>query len=639
MSGMRHANSCVRAVLALLLSAIGSWAVAQPWVDQGSIKSRQYKNEIRGASGVEATEFFTLEYSVSIQIEELGTDSDFLHCHNDCRGEVHKKHADCDRSCDDKCPEKEHKKVLQGEYFPDRAAMNEATRAANGLAVRGGGTVSPNDWSHRVSQALAQFKKEAKEKHTLNMPHITDPCMNRWWEVGYKVKAFKVRGTMTKVGFRMSRGVRTPINETVGTHEQQVATGRFAQKDPLDTEDYSTCKCMPKVEVEEKLRALLDFIDTLPLNPAEKLSLIWDLAGKGCIITDSTGKMLLDPNVTVEIVGEDMNTVKLVITNGTGEAIKVVLPPGLLFLPNDPLVQIMMNLMASEAMLAAGETRELLVSIAPADHHLPTAELSSRWGCLEMAKKEPNPKVKWKLARNRDSVLAQLAGITARSRFRGPHDQARLWIYTDKAPREEINKRMIPGVSPAMYAILLRDVAVRGGADLSQGDFRKLPTPDLLGSLNFDENATRWLVSFLAEHKSRDLLSFLGGKGSAIAEIAAKEGKDGAAYVGWVAGALLEEDSAQMQAAGVKLLLAVADAGRAEVAAQGGLSALRWLLISNRPEAIGLALDVLEAYSSDPAKQLAMASIEAMPNAELMARAVKVAGVTMPEPVEPPGGG
>ena len=150
--------------IALGSMSISGFASAQDWTSQGSIKSRQYQNQIRGNAGVEATEFFTLEYSVSTRIQEVRQESTMMAwCMNSCNGKTHKNHGDCDKSCDDKCEEANPDITVEGEYVPDRGAMAEARRAAIGLAVRGVGSVSPNDWSHRVSQALAAFKRECKK--------------------------------------------------------------------------------------------------------------------------------------------------------------------------------------------------------------------------------------------------------------------------------------------------------------------------------------------------------------------------------------------------------------------------------------------------------------------------------------------
>jgi hypothetical protein len=251
---------------------------------------------------------------------------------------------------------------------------------------------------------------------------------------------------------------------------------------------------------------------------------------------------------------------------------------------------------------------------------------------MEMQKKEPNSSVKYRPIGNRDNVLTALANITNAARFRGPHDQARMWIYTDKASRDEINKRMIPGVGQGMYGALLRDVAQKAGVDLSKAGFVGLVSTDLLSGMSFDEGAVRWLTAFLSKNKSKDLLSFLNGKTSSLAELAGKEGKDGPANLAWIVDSLFNEEGIDLQKAAVKILMAVGVPQRLGLSETGALEGVRWLFASGNEELSKLGMDLLEAYPGENAKQLAMASIEAMPSDALKMRAAKFAGIEWSNP-------
>src|SRR5690349_7552536 len=138
------------------LLLVGS-CLAQDWTQQGSITSRQYQNQIREGNTIVATDFFTLEYSVETWIEDTGLRAGpHMTCDNKCKGLVHADHTKCDISCDVKCTER-HSVTVRGTYTPDRGAMAGATRDANALAINAGGSTAPDDWSHEVSQALAEF--------------------------------------------------------------------------------------------------------------------------------------------------------------------------------------------------------------------------------------------------------------------------------------------------------------------------------------------------------------------------------------------------------------------------------------------------------------------------------------------------
>lgn len=615
---LRHGLLAV--VLCLATAAFG-----QDWLDQGGIKSREYKKEIRGAAGVEATEFFTLEYSVAIKIEEVGKGGPFMHCRNECQGKKHKKHEECDRFCDTKCPERDHKMTIKGEYRPDLAAQRAATAAANGLAVRGGGTVSPNDWSHRVSTALAEFRNACKKKKTFTMPHADQPCANRWWQVGTVTKTFSVKGTMRKVGYRMSRGVRTPIDEVVGTHEQTVASGDMVLEDPIATNDWVDCRCREEAPSAKEFYSA--FVGALREPDREELT--WRLTNGGVVCYDAEGNLLFGADIEVDVSANDLNTVKLVIRNRSGQTVRVVLPPGTFFLPADPLFQVMCAMVRTEATLAAGDAKTLYVNVGPPP--LFQGEATIRWACMEMAKKEPNPGVKYRIQSGHNDGVTNLAAITARSRFRGPHDQARVWIFTDHASREEINKRMIPGVSPAVYAILLRDVAVRAGADFTEKSWNALVQPNLLDGMNLDDKTVYWLVEELAADRAKELGTYIDKSAPNLAQFAAKEGEDGAAYVAWIATALFLTENLDLSRSAGRLLAAVPPENKVAVARAGGLDGLRSLLTTNREAECALALDIMESYGTE-GRELAMACLEALPTDTLKARAAKLTGVETAEP-------
>ncbi|HVL39590.1 MAG TPA: Plug domain-containing protein, partial [Fimbriimonadaceae bacterium] len=83
--------------------------------------------------------------------------------------------------------------------------------------------------------------------------------------------------------------------------------------------------------------------------------------------------------------------------------------------------------------------------------------------CLNMELKEPAPGVRYFPYAPTTPVLGALAKIENRSTVRGLYDQARTWIYTDKAPLAEINKRLFPTITPGRYVTSLWEVVRVGG--------------------------------------------------------------------------------------------------------------------------------------------------------------------------------
>ncbi|MBI5705359.1 MAG: hypothetical protein HZC36_00030 [Armatimonadetes bacterium] len=628
-------NVARSAWVSLSLLALGtSSASGQNWQDQGSIKSREYKNEIRNGNVIEATEFFSLEYQVSTWVEEDEPSvAKVLSCDNVCNGKVHKEHSKCDFSCDDRC-QTPHKATIKGYYEPYQDAMRAATAAANALAIKGGGSVSPNDWSQRVSQALAAFRKEAKKQKKWEFQH-TGPCSMETWIPGFIGKRFHVRGTMTKVGFSMSRGVRTPINEVVGTHEQIVAYSEVPADELVEHTNSTYCFCYGEPEEDKIGDMIKKFFEQFNRandayeNPFKDLQLpdLSDLFGH-IRIDDPMGVPIRQDSVTYEVLGDNMNNGQLQVTNKTGMDVVFTMPYGTLFYPDDPGCQIMSSMQHTQLRIPSWSTATLQLSAWGGDLIGVQDKATFRWACTEMAKHEPSLKNKWKVRPGHDIGLKLLGSITNKSRFRGPWDQARVWIYTDKASRTEINKRMVPGIAAGRFVMLLNDVRKFTGVDFAEKGYSDTLEPNLVGEgVCLDESSLKRVVGMIADVKPKDLAQYLNGSAAKVAGLASSDPKDGPNHVAWTASALFRSDDEGVLKAAAKVLLAAGKDSRAAIAKAGGLEGLRSLLASGKADLCSLALDVFEAYGDEDTKQIVMACIEGLKDDKLKARAAKLAGV------------
>lgn len=618
-------TSIGRCIATVALAAFGAFALGQNWVSQGGINSREYQNQIREGGQVVATDFFTLEYSVATWIEELGDGGGpTLVCTNKCGGNVHRNHAGCDYSCDARCTES-HRKTVKGDYFPDRSAMDAATAAANGLATRGGGTSSPSDWSHRVSQALADFRREAKKRKTFDMPHA-GPCSGRSWTVDIRTKAFHVRGTMKKVGYRMSRGVRTPINEVVGMHESVVATGKFVQDEPKDKQEWTDCRCKAPADPPVDIDALIDrLIEMLKrLEEEERRS---HLCGyQAVMMRDKAGKHVYPGESKIVVKPADMNRCQVEIENGTGTDVEVTIPIGTYFEAVNPADQDMSSVTLTRGMLYAGEKKTFYVSLRP-ELAQTTAQFPVRWACLNIAKKEPTPASRYRMRSPQDDVLIRMGVLTEKSPIRGPHDQARVWIYTDKAPIDEVNKRMAPGVTEGRYSTLLWEAVTKAGADVSPREYHRCLEPKLLAGIPLNDEATGWLVSTLAEFKARDLARYVDGSARTLVGLAESNPEYGPGHVATLATAMMAEDNADVRKAGLKLVSAMPAGARAAFARAGGLSGVRSLLTGGNNGEVSSAVDALLLYPKELSGDLLGASWEQLPTEALKTKARKFLGI------------
>lgn len=626
-------------IAVLAVSSLGGGNFVQDWVPQGSIESRQYENQIREGNRVVATEFFRLEYSVDVLIEETGQDTILLICQNICQGKKHKDHSVCDTSCDDRCTDS-HRHTVKGKYTPHIDEMREATRQANQLAVDGGGTVSPSDWSHRVSQALAEFRREAKKQKTFNMPHA-GACSARLWEVGTKHFTFKVRGKMRKVGFVMRQGVRTPIDAVIGTHMQTVADADIAQEEPFDKHESVNCRCKladkPKevaaqtwqydVEaldkwIEEFIRGLdeKDGFDGATFDPALPLT-----DSTGVLVQDEQGKTCPDSSdVSIECTGSNLSEGFIEITNNCDEERTVIVPCGTAAECQDGGTQNMSTITRIGVPLPPRTT--VWVMINGGEVRSMAAPIPVRWACLQMSKKEPGPNSKFKLKRNRDSGIARLCNLSQKSRIRGPWDQARIWIYTDHATLADVNKRLVPGISGTRYIGLLYDVARACGVDFGSNQYNRCLDPSLLGSVVIQADALTWVVNAMADIKPRDLASWLSANAAKVALLATSDAQYGPAHVATIARIAGEQSAPDLRKAGIKLLQSVPEAARAAVAQAGGLDGLRMMLAEGSAGESELVLGALVGYPRESFKDMLSAGYEALPNDSLRSKAAALLG-------------
>ncbi len=177
-------------------------------------------------------------------------------------------------------------------------------------------------------------------------------------------------------------------------------------------------------------------------------------------------------------------------------------PSGTMWIPGTPGYQAMTNYQPIQLRMMfvqAGVGIEML--------QVPTA--TGRTHCLSMNLKEPAPGVKYYPYMPADETITDLAKMAEKSLFRGPWDQARTWIYTNKASLDEINKVISPGVTTGQYVNNLRDIASVAGFNKSDLQNNKLFDPKLLASASASDEAFHWFALHVAEQSPRETAEWL----------------------------------------------------------------------------------------------------------------------------------
>lgn len=228
----------------------------------------------------------------------------------------------------------------------------------------------------------------------------------------------------------------------------------------------------------------------------------------GAVFSPETAGALKDSGFG--LIGDDFDEITVREGNFTDSKIKFVyLPPGTILIPNKNSAQTMIT--TDSVVLRAGTFQVSL------DDDQGTRSVAVH--CLEIEKAPPDPSVTFTPGVASDPTLRNLANFTQRSAIRGPWDQARMWIYTDKASLERINKRLAIGCPPGMYVRSLWEVQTMAG--LTDEDLKnpELLAPALLGGVSNRKEAANWFAGALARHQTEALIKYLSGGGKELADL------------------------------------------------------------------------------------------------------------------------
>jgi hypothetical protein len=557
------------------------------WQGQGGIKSDDFKVERRDDNGnVVGTEFVHLEMNVSCREVPLPPSPDDwavqVDCDANCKGGKHKTHAECDMSCDTPC-KKNHHFTLKGDYDELRDNMNKMTADSGALTAHGAaGAADPPDWSSEVSHALRDAENAVrKEVVDMTPAHINKPCTLDTRMYGYTTSQFQVHCDVHKIGFYMTKGVKTPIDDEIGSLDGVVALLYHPSKDVLHEESEVACKCVKKIDPIESWTGFDPF-------PPIEGGVIWQTP-------DGTPVYPEDGKVTVGAHGVDLNEGEIDIDNESDQDLKLTLLPGLLLFADDDDIQTMVILeMLSQLCAAKTETR-IYVSTSPQ----PAGKfvLKPRVACTEISKHQPTSSSKMHLAAPKDDHLTALCRMYGKTQIHfGGVDQVRVWICASQSTMDQINQRLFPKVSAGTYLNALKDVASTG-VDVDTKAYRQCEDMALLEGATARTDSVKWYVRFWEGHDLKSMESY-------AAKLVAHEKQACAAgqaielrHLADLAQAFLSSTDPAIRDAGLRLLSeAVPEDKRKDVVQYHGLDML-WKPLSSGDEAeVVKALGVVELY-------------------------------------------
>ncbi len=233
--------------------------------------------------------------------------------------------------------------------------------------------------------------------------------------------------------------------------------------------------------------------------------------------------------------GVDLNQVRLEVPSLGSARAKLRYLPGLMLQPENANYQ---------AMCVCEEAQ-------PDD----CGSLTLEAHCAQMALKEPDESVRFALRPGRDPWLKVLASLAERSMFRGPWDQARTWIYTDRATYAELRERLTPPPSPGAYVKALWEVSRLTGTDFAKGLYSPCVSADLIEGFDAPEEAAEWLVGHLARTKTDELVEATRYPEALLAALEGASSASAIAHLGRVAGAMLRNPDRSVRRAALDLLM------------------------------------------------------------------------------------
>lgn len=185
-------------------------------------------------------------------------------------------------------------------------------------------------------------------------------------------------------------------------------------------------------------------------------------------------------------------------------------PSGTLWVPDRPGYQVMSNFQPFNYKFP-----DFLRASGPVSFSMEQIEF--RTHCLNMEKRQPATGVRYYPYFASDPVIRNLMIMANAALIRGPWQQAYTWIYTDKAPRDEINRLLVPAVSPARYLEGLYIVAMAGG--FTAGDYTNtnLFDPAYLTASIARLEVLFWLTLVMAEFHAEATRRYLESAGNEVA--------------------------------------------------------------------------------------------------------------------------
>ena len=547
-----------------------------------------------------------------------------LTCGQICRGEVHNGHAECDLSCDNKCPIQHHLK-MSGDFDYNPDVHRDLIKASNGY------TFGEFDVGLIIGHLAKDLAKDLIDKSNIDkdIPHWEmAPCTTSTRTYGYRVVELQATWAIS------SHDWVADENGHYVFFDKIIATGKCimgsaylpSEKVMFQGSPMVRCACHQTFTGVNFIK-IPEFTTTVSLPNTKPVWIPTDADHvkqyqppfvpptvqwyPGGVYRANDGLLLnsADLNsIQLKVNCLNMNEVEITGTNMTMMPMTIFIAPGTIFKPANMTYQSMVSQTAMvlplpgyiPAFAGCGS-----IDIRRAE----SVTTTGRIGCTEMGKHAPDSNVSYNIGPLADQRLAALAWETARTPFHGPWDQVRIWIISDHAQMDQIRKRMIPGPSPAMYLRSAHIVSTVSGVDFGDSEFKACLEPRFCMAIGSDREDVQWLVDQLDRTQPGAIEKWIAAHANDIKSLVdGANSKDAIASIGIVSDVLISSNSSKLQMAGFDILKDIPNSDRSGVLAADGLKSLISCLMSDDETIVIRALDTAVEYSDsnalDAAKML-----------------------------------
>jgi hypothetical protein len=519
---------------------------------------------------------------------------DEMYCSHRCRGRVHFLHSSCDASCDDNCTalhQRDEDAIFRADGTSNDDGRYTSLTAVAQAGARFGATTPITDLNYTVFgdlQGVFFDPKTNGSKYKINVKYAhfcaqtcattTRKILGRIYEVNMAWKFYRE----TDVDGKMLR--------TNGPQGTTLFTKILIPEDKFT--DVTNENCLCSIVQEDKQTGFVPGTPTttgttgggIPTTGTTGTS--GGTGSTGGVTGGSSGgnvdtggiRLGQNPGGTLingknqETIGldvhcDDMNSGELVCTNPFQQPFWINLQPGTTLDTDEDGIQ--------DVVVIVLVRLQVPVEMQGPDGGTSLAKARLRLACLDMNKKEPTPATKFRIIPSRDPIVARLAKVANNSLVQGPDDQARIWIYTDAASYEQVEKRLIPAPGPGAYIKLLHE-AKRAGAPLDASRYDGCFSPALLSAVDAPAKDMAWFASTLAQRDPSAAAQ--GAKAATAAWAQALTGdvkKETFATAAALVSALCSSGLEEAQKAGLSLLKAAPESARAGLATNNLAAAWR----------------------------------------------------------------